>query len=67
MHLLACTSNPTLFRAIADNLGVKLLDCNIRKFRDNEVYVQINESVRGHDIYILQSLCYPTNDNLWSC
>lgn len=57
-------SNETLARKIAQGLGTELCKAEIRRFSDREIFVEINESVRGQSAYIVQSTCYPVNDNL---
>jgi ribose-phosphate pyrophosphokinase len=64
MKILACNSNRPLAQAIADYLGMSLTKANIRRFPDMEVFVEIAENVRGEDVFVIQSTCYPTNDNL---
>ena len=64
MKLLAGNSNLPLARAIADYLGTKLTEASVRRFADEEVFVEINENVRGEDVFVLQSTSFPTNDNL---
>ncbi|MEI4220170.1 MAG: ribose-phosphate pyrophosphokinase [Candidatus Dasytiphilus stammeri] len=63
MKLFAGNSIPELAQHIADRLYTKLGDVSVGRFSDGEVSVQINENVRGDDIFIIQSTCYPTNDN----
>ena len=53
-----------LAKDIADNLGVPLGDATVDKFSDGETHVEINDNVRGRDVFILQSTCPPTNDHL---
>ena len=62
--VFAGNSNPKLAQHIADRLGIELGKCEIKKFSDGESSVSINESVRGYDVYIIQSTCTPVNDNL---
>ncbi|MCR2032927.1 ribose-phosphate diphosphokinase [Anaerofustis stercorihominis] len=62
--LLAGNSNKALAQEIADNLALPLCSAKIGKFSDGEINVTINESVRGRDVFVIQSLCYPVNDNL---
>lgn len=62
--LFAGSSNRTLATKIAETLGTTLSQSSIRRFSDGEVFVEINENVRGKDVYILQSTCPPVNDNL---
>jgi ribose-phosphate pyrophosphokinase len=64
MKLLAGNSNPRLAHAIAGVLDVPLTKANIRRFADNEVFVVIEENVRGEDVFVVQSTSYPANDNL---
>ncbi len=64
MKLLAGNSNPRLADDIAAVLDVPLTKANIRRFADNEVFVAIEENVRGEDVFVLQSTSYPANDNL---
>jgi ribose-phosphate pyrophosphokinase len=64
MKLLAGNSNLPLARSIADYLEVPLTDASVRRFADEEVFVEINENVRGEDVFVLQSTSYPANDNL---
>ncbi|HEX3916914.1 MAG TPA: ribose-phosphate pyrophosphokinase [Caulobacteraceae bacterium] len=64
MKLLAGNSNPRLATAIAKVLDLPLTKANIRRFSDNEVFVVIEENVRGEDVFVVQSTSYPANDNL---
>ena len=64
IKVFACNSNKTLAIAIADKLGLKLGDCEVEKFSDGEISVKINETIRGADVFIIQSTSYPVNDNL---
>jgi ribose-phosphate pyrophosphokinase len=64
MKLLAGNSNLPLARAIADYLDMPLTEASVRRFADEEVFVEVNENVRGEDVFVLQSTSYPTNDNL---
>jgi len=64
MKILACNSNKELAEAISSYIGVKLADATIRKFSDGEIFVKINENIRGEDVYIIQSTSPPVNDNL---
>ena len=64
MKLLAGNSNPPLARSIADYLELPLTQASVRRFADEEVFVEINENVRGEDVFVLQSTSYPANDNL---
>ena len=64
LKLFAGNAIPELAQKIADRLGAKLGDATVGRFSDGEVQVQINEFVRGCDVFIIQSTCAPTNDNL---
>lgn len=64
MKLLACNSNPILSQEIANHLGLKLINAEVKKFADHEIFVEIKENVRGEDIFIIQSTSYPANDNI---
>src|SRR6185312_1477012 len=64
MKLLAGNSNLPLARSISDYLEVPLTDASVRRFADEEVFVEVNENVRGEDVFVIQSTSYPANDNL---
>ena len=64
MKLMTCNANRPLAAAIADYLDAPLTDCEVRTFADNEIFVRINENVRGEDIFVIQSTSFPANDNL---
>ena len=64
LKLFAGNAIPELAQKIAIRLGAKLGDATVGRFSDGEVQVQINENVRGSDVFIIQSTCAPTNDNL---
>ncbi len=64
MKLLACNANRPLAANIADYLDVPLTEAEVKTFADNEVFVRINENVRGEDVFVIQSTSYPANDNL---
>jgi ribose-phosphate pyrophosphokinase len=64
MKVLAGNSNLPLARSICDYLEVPLTDASVRRFADEEVFVEINENVRGEDVFVMQSTSYPANDNL---
>ncbi|MFT8312796.1 MAG: ribose-phosphate pyrophosphokinase [Clostridium sp.] len=57
-------SNPDLAKSIADILGIKVGDSKVSKFSNGETYVDINETVRGADVFVVQTLCEPVNDSL---
>lgn len=64
MKLIAGNSNPELAKAISDYLDVPLTQAAIKRFADNEVFVEIQENVRGEDCFFIQSTSYPANDHL---
>jgi len=64
MKLMAGNSNLPLARAIADYLDVPLTDASVRRFADEEIFIEIHENVRGEDLFLLQSTSYPANDHL---
>ena len=64
MKLMTGNSNLPLAKAIADYLELPLTNASVRRFADEEIFVEIHENVRGEDVFLLQSTCYPTNDNL---
>ena len=64
MKILAGNSNPLLAQAISESLDLPLTKASIRRFSDMEVFVEIDENVRGEDTFIIQSTSYPANDNL---
>lgn len=64
IKLLTGTSNRKLAQEIAEYLGIPLSDAFVGRFSDGEVRVKINESMRGEDVFVIQSLGYPVNDNI---
>ena len=64
MKLLACNSNISLSKKIAEYIGIPLVNAEIKRFADNEVFVEIKENVRGEDVFVVQSTSYPANDNI---
>ncbi len=64
MKVLAGNSNRPLAEAIAACLKLPLVEASIRRFSDMEVFVEIQENMRGEDVFLVQSTSYPTNDNL---
>ncbi|MEZ5763524.1 MAG: ribose-phosphate pyrophosphokinase [Xanthobacteraceae bacterium] len=64
MKIVAGNSNPSLANAIAEHLKMPLAKASVRRFADMEIFVEIQENVRGSDVYIIQSTSYPTNDHL---
>ena len=64
MKLLAGNSNLPLAKAIAHYLELPLTNASVRRFADEEIFVEIHENVRGEDVFVVQSTGYPANDNL---
>jgi len=64
MKLMTGNSNLPLAKAIAGYLELPLTDALVRRFADEEIFVEINENVRGEDVFVLQSTAFPANDNL---
>ncbi len=64
MKILSGNSNLPLARAIAAYLELPLTDASVRRFADEEIFVEIHENVRGEDVFVIQSTGYPANDNL---
>ncbi|MBI2026878.1 MAG: ribose-phosphate pyrophosphokinase [Deltaproteobacteria bacterium] len=64
LKIFCGNSNPELGSRISEYLDIQLSPCEIKRFSDGEVFVDIKESVRGADVFIVQSTCPPVNDNL---
>jgi len=64
MKLLSGNSNLPLAQEIANYLGASLVEAEIKRFADNEVFVEIKENVRGEDVFVIQSTSFPANDNI---
>src|SRR5436190_10355014 len=64
MKLLAGNSNRTLAQVVATHLDLPLCRAQVKRFADNEIWVTIDENVRGEDVFILQSTSFPANDHL---
>src|ERR1700750_1836445 len=64
MKLMTANSNLPLAKAIADYLEIPLTDALVRRFADEEIFVEIQENVRGEDVFVIQSTSFPANDNL---
>lgn len=64
IKIVTGNSNPPLANAIASYLKIPLTSCNVKRFADMEVFVEILENVRGEDVFIIQSTSYPANDHL---
>src|SRR5258708_11442608 len=64
IKLVAGNSNPVLAREIAEGLDLPLTKAVVRRFADMEIFVEIQENVRGSDAFIIQSTSFPANDHL---
>ena len=64
LKIFSGNSNPLLAQEVGEFLNLKLGEISISRFADGEIYAQIKENVRGTDVFIIQSICNPVNDNL---
>ena len=64
MKILACNSNVNLAESISKTLNTRLVKADVKRFSDMEVFVEVQENVRGEDMFVIQSTSYPANDNL---
>src|SRR5688500_10922189 len=64
MKLMSGNSNPKLVQDIAEYLEMPITSASVRRFADEEIFVEIHENVRGQDVFVVQSTSYPANDNL---
>ena len=64
MKILSCNSNLPLADSISKELNLKLVNAEVKRFSDMEVFVEVKENVRGEDMFVIQSTSYPANDNL---
>ena len=64
MKILACNSNRPLAENISKTLNSQLIKADVKRFSDMEVFVEVQENVRGEDMFVIQSTSYPANDNL---
>ena len=64
MRIISGNSNLPLSRNVAQYLGEDLTKASIQRFADDEVYVEIKENIRGEDVFVIESLSYPANDNI---
>ena len=64
MHIISGNSNPILAKQISKELKVEVIDVSVTKFSDQEVFVEINENIRGKNIFVIQSTSMPANDNI---
>lgn len=67
ISFVGLSGNLPLAKEVSEMLQVPLLDCTIEAFADGEVNVKLGETVRGHDVYIFQSICDPVHDRLMEC
>lgn len=63
MKIISGSSHPALATAIAQHLGVDLVKAHLSRFADGEIQIEIHESIRGHDVFVIQSTCPPVNEN----
>ena len=64
MKLMSGNSNLPLATEIAEYLGIPLTDASVKRFADDEIFIEIHENVRGEDVFVVQSTSHPANDNL---
>ncbi len=64
MKIISGNSNLPLAAAVADYLDMPLTDTSVRRFADEEIFVEVHENVRGKDVFVIQPTSYPANDNL---
>src|SRR6202158_3883039 len=64
LKLIAGSANPGLAQRISDELQVPLTDPRLRRFPDGEINVKIEDSMRGHDVFVIQPTCPPVNEHL---
>ncbi len=64
MKIISCNSNRPLAEAISVNVNIPLTKATVRRFSDMEIFVEIEENVRGEDVFVIQSTSFPANDNL---
>jgi phosphoribosylpyrophosphate synthetase len=67
IQVIAGSSNRKLAQKICSRMGTHVCECDIKRFSDGEVFVQVKENIRGSDVFILQSTSAPANDNLMEC
>jgi ribose-phosphate pyrophosphokinase len=64
MKLISCTSNQPLAEAISNYLGIPLTEVNVKRFADQEIFLEVLDNVRGEDVFVIQSTSYPANDHM---
>jgi hypothetical protein len=64
MKLIAGNSNGIITKGISEYLKISMTDATIKRFADEEVFVEINENIRGEDVFLIQSTSFPANDHI---
>jgi ribose-phosphate pyrophosphokinase len=64
LKLISGTANPELAQRISDALELPLTDARLRRFPDGEINVKVEDSMRGHDVFVIQPTCHPVNEHL---
>ena len=64
MKLISCTSNQPLADNISQYLGIPLTEVNVKRFADQEIFLEVLDNVRGEDVFVIQSTSYPANYHL---
>ncbi len=64
MKIITGNANPKMARDVCEILGTKLTEATVRRFADMEIFIEIQENIRGGDMFVMQSTSYPANDNL---
>ena len=64
MYIISGNSNPVLANQISTELKVEIIDVTVTRFSDQEVFVEINENIRGKNIFVIQSTSMPANDHI---
>jgi ribose-phosphate pyrophosphokinase len=64
LKLVAGTANPHLAELISEEIGIPLTDAGVHRFPDGELHCQVQDSMRGHDVFVIQPTCHPVNENL---
>ncbi len=67
MKLISGNGNLPLAQAIADYVELPLTQASVRRFADEEIFVEIHENVRGEDVFVVQSTSYPPTTISWNC
>jgi len=64
MKLISCSSNQPLAELVSDYLGIPLTEVNVKRFADQEIFLEVMDNVRGEDVFVIQSTSFPANDHL---